>query len=78
MDKDPLQRRIYFLTFVESLEMIFSHYTETCEVLLYHPKIGGDNIIEDYAKKVYQKSSAVYINVCMQKVPDRLFLHNIQ
>ena len=22
MDKDPLQRRIYFLTFVESLEMI--------------------------------------------------------
>ena len=24
MDEDPLQRRIYFLTFVESLEMIFS------------------------------------------------------
>ena len=23
MDKDPLQHRIYFLTFVESLEMIF-------------------------------------------------------
>ena len=31
MDEDPLQRRIYFLTFVESLEMIFSKYTETCE-----------------------------------------------
>ena len=27
MDEDPLQRRIYFLTFVESLEMIFSQYT---------------------------------------------------
>ena len=50
MDEDPLQRRIYFLTFVESLEMIFSQYTETCEVLLDYPKIGGDDIIEDFAK----------------------------
>ena len=30
--------------------MIFSHYTETCEVLLDYPKIGGDDVIEDYAK----------------------------
>ena len=48
MDKDPLQRRIYFLTFVESLEMIFSQYTETCEVLLDNPKIGGDDVIGNY------------------------------
>ena len=33
MDEDLFQRWIYFLTFVESLEMIFSQYTETCEVL---------------------------------------------
>ena len=51
MDEDPLQRRIYFLTFVESLEMIFSQYTETCEVLLDYPKIGGNDVIEDYAKR---------------------------
>ena len=51
MDEGPPQRRIYFLTFVELLEMIFSQYTETCEVLLDYPKIGGDDIIEDYAKK---------------------------
>ena len=51
MHEDPLQCRIYFLTFVESLEMIFSQYTETCEVLLYHQKVGGDDVIEDYAKK---------------------------
>ena len=38
MDEDPLQRRIYFLTFVESLEIIFLQYTETCEVLLDDPK----------------------------------------
>ena len=50
IDEDPLQRRIYFLTFVEFLEMIFSQYTETCEVLLDDPKIGGDDIIEDDAK----------------------------
>ena len=29
LDEDPLQRRIYFLIFVESLEMIFSQYKET-------------------------------------------------
>ena len=51
MDEDSIQRRIYFLTFVESLEMIFSQYTETCEVILYYPKIGGDDVIEDYEKK---------------------------
>ena len=51
MDEDPLQHCIYFLVFVESLEIIFSKYKETCEVLLDYPKIGWDNIIEDYAKK---------------------------
>ena len=50
MDEEPLQRRIYFLTFVELLEMIFSEYTETCEVIIYYPKIGMYGI-EDYAKK---------------------------
>ena len=44
LDEDPFQLRIYFLIFVESLEMIFSQYKETCEVLLDDPKIGGDNI----------------------------------
>ena len=42
--EDPLQHRIYFLTFVESLGMIFSQHKETCEVLLDYPKIGGENI----------------------------------
>ena len=51
MDEDPFQHLIYFLTFVESLEMIFSQYTESCEVLLDYPKIGGNYVIEDYAKK---------------------------
>ena len=31
--------------------MIFLQYRETCEVLLDYPKIGGDDVIEDYAKK---------------------------
>ena len=50
MDEDPLQRRIYFLTFIDSLDMIFSQYRETCEVLLNYPKIGGWNV-KDYAKQ---------------------------
>ena len=52
---NPLQRRIYFLTFVELLDMIFSQYTETCEALLDYQKIEGDDIIEDYAKKAIRK-----------------------
>ena len=29
-DEDPLQRQIYFLTFIDSLDMIFLQYIETC------------------------------------------------
>ena len=55
MDEDPLQKRIYFLPFIDSLDITFLQYTETCEVLLDYPKIGGDDVIEDYVKKGYQK-----------------------
>ena len=50
MDEDPLQRRVYFLTFIDSLDMIFFQYRETCEVLLDYPKIVGDNV-KNYAKQ---------------------------
>ena len=50
MDEDPLQRRIYFLTFVESLEMIFTQYIETYEVTIYYPIIGMDSI-EGFQKR---------------------------
>ena len=30
MDEDSLQRRIYFLTFIDSLDMTFLQYIETC------------------------------------------------
>ena len=46
LDEDLLQRQIYFLTFIESLEMILSQYTEACKVLLDYAKIGGVNIKE--------------------------------
>ena len=52
MDEDPLQHRICFLTFIDSLHMIFSQLTETCEVLLDYQKIGGDDVIEDYEKRL--------------------------
>ena len=35
---------------MKSLEMIFSHYKETCEVLLDYPTIGGGDK-KDYVKK---------------------------
>ena len=63
MDKDPLQRRIYFLTFIDSLDMIFSQCRETCEVLLYYPKIGGDDVIEDYSKNAIRNLLRANIDV---------------
>ena len=51
LDEDLLQRKIYFLTFIYLLDVIFSQYRETCEVLLDYPKIGGDDVTKDYAKK---------------------------
>ena len=62
MDEDPLQSRIYFLTFVESLQIIFSKYTENCEVIIDDPKIGGDDI-EDYAKKAIRNILHANIDV---------------
>ena len=63
MDENPLQRRIYFLAFIDSLDMIFSQYRETCEVLLDYPKIGRDDVIEDYAKKAIRNLLHANINV---------------
>ena len=39
----------FFLTFIESLDMIFSQYKETCEFLLHYPTIGGEDL--KYIKK---------------------------
>ena len=42
--------------------MIFSQYIETCEVILDYQKIGGDDIIEDYAKRI---SETCYMQTLM-------------
>ena len=62
MDEDPLQRRICFLTFIDSLDMIFSQYRETCEVLLNYPIIGEDNV-KDYAKRAIRNHLHANIDV---------------
>ena len=54
MNEDPLQNLIYFLTFIDSLEVIFSQYTETCEVLLEYPRIGGEGVAF-FSKKVHKE-----------------------
>ena len=41
--------------------MKFSQYIETCEVLLDYPKIGGDDIIEDYEK--YSIRNLLHANI---------------
>ena len=62
LDENPLQRRIYFLTFIESLDMIFYQYKETCELLLYHQKIGGGNI-KSFDKKAIKNLLHTNIDV---------------
>ena len=72
MDEVPLQRRIYFLTFIDLLDMIFSQYRETCEVLLDYPKIEGDDV-KDYAKQAIRNllhaNSDVYIRRLIAEFP---------
>ena len=62
LDEDPLQHQIYFLIFVESLEIIFYGYKETCEVLLDYPKIGEENI-QEFAKKAIRNLLHANIDV---------------
>ena len=62
LDEDPLQRRIYFLTFIDSLNMVFSQYRETYEVLRDHPKLEGKNI-KDYAKMAIR--NLLHANSCV-------------
>ena len=62
MDEYPLQRQIYLLTFMESLEMIFSQYKDTCEVLIDYPTIGGQ-YIKDYVKKATRNLQHANIDV---------------
>ena len=63
MYEDTLQRRNYFLTFIDSLDMIFSQYRETCKVLLDYLKIGGDDVIEDYEKEAIRNLLHANIDV---------------
>ena len=62
LDENPLQRRIYFLTFIDSLNMVFYQYRETYEVLRYYQKTEGGNI------KVYAKMdirNLLHANSCV-------------
>ena len=69
INEDRLQLRIYFLTFVESLEMIFSQYTETCEVLIGYPRIGGGGI-KGFVKKAIMNILHANIDVQSRRLMD--------
>ena len=72
LDEDPLQSRIYFLTFVESPEMIFSQYKETCDVVLDYPKIGGENIkylVKKVIKILFHANIDVHSRILIAEFP---------
>ena len=62
LDEDPLQRRIYFLTFIDPLRMVFSQYREAYEVLRYYPKMEGGNV-KDYSKMAIR--NLLHANSCV-------------
>ena len=61
LDEDPLQCRIYFLTFIDSLNMVFTQYRESYEVLRDYPKTEGENV-KDYAKMTIR--NLLHANSC--------------
>ena len=63
LDEDPLRSRIYFLTFIESLEMIISQFKENCESLLDYPKIRGEdkNILLERKLGIFCIKTLMYI-----------------
>ena len=69
LDEDPLQRQIYFLIIIESLEIIFSQYKKTCEVFLVFPKIGGE-YIKYYVKNAMSNLLHANIDIHSRKLID--------
>ena len=59
---------IYWFTWYD-----FSQYRETCEVILDYPKIGRDDVIEDYAKKAIRNllhaNIDVHIRILIAELP---------
>ena len=41
LDEDPLQFRVYFLSFMNSLRILSSIFLETCMLLMDYPSIRG-------------------------------------
>ena len=73
LDEDPLQRRIYFLTFIYSLNMVFSQYRDTYEVLRDYPKMEGEKE-KDYAKisngNLLHANSCVHSKILISEFPE--------
>ena len=67
LNEDPLQRRIYFINLMESLEMIFSQYKETSEALQDYPTIGG-GYIKDYFRKAIRNILHENIDVLSRRL----------
>ena len=72
LDKVPLKSLIHFLTYIYSLGKIFSHYKETCELLLNYPKIGEEN------NKYFVKKTIGNLLNCNIDVHSRKLMMNFQ
>ena len=70
LDENPLQCRISFLIFMESLKIIFSQYKETCEVLIDYATEGGEDI-----KNMLKRKSGIFHMKILMFVEEGYFLN---
>ena len=67
--KDPIQCRVYFLSFVSSLEIVLSQFSETYMLLMESPPIIGEEILY-YAKNATCNLLHAYIDAHSQRLID--------
>ena len=69
LDEDPLQRRVYFPSFVNSLKIVLSQFKETYIVLMEYASIRGNDSL-DYAKNATWNLFHSYIDAHSQILID--------
>ena len=77
LDEDPLQRRVYFPSFVNSLKIVLSQFKETYIVLMEYASIRGNDSL-DYAKNATWNLFHSYIDAHSQILIDEYTVDGVQ
>ena len=67
--EDPLQHQVYFLSFMISLKIVLSQFSQAYMLLMDHPSIKGEEI-PYYAEKATWNLLCAYIYAHSQRLID--------